>query len=375
RITAHLVRARDGGSLWSQTFDRNARDIFAVQDEVARAVIGALKGQVLAGASRGAASSTRDPEAYDRYLQARFAAAKRTTEALQRAVALYERALARDSAFAQAWSGLADAHIFAAMYADTGGRAQLTLARQAADRALALDPEQTEALTTNAYLLLLRDWNWAASDTAFQHAVRAGPGYAFAIKWYADLHCILGRRAACRAAYERAWQLDPLSATVAANLAQEFLARGDTNGAFTWLERSLAIDPDNPLALRVIAPYLVARGDTARFFAVQARMTRGTAMAGASVEALRAAWRAGGRRAVARAQAAAFERMKLPFEAMRWLVEADDLDGTFAALDRAIAERSVWTPFVRDYLYVPAVRRDPRFAAVLRKLNMPLEER
>jgi serine/threonine-protein kinase len=375
RITAHLVRARDGRTLWTETFDRNAKDIFAVQDEVAREVVGALRGRVLAGVTRGALSSTRDPEAYDLYLQARYQAAKRTNSALDAAIVLYRRALERDSTYALAWSGLADAYTLQGMYADTGGRARLADSRQAADRALALAPELPEALTTHAYLLLLQDWNWAASDTAFAHALRAGPGYALAHKWYADLLCILGRMRECRAEYERAWQLDPMSPIVAANLSQDFGETGDTLREKEWIDRALKLDPNQPLALRLVAPKLVLRGDSARFFDGQARMASGTALAGASVDALRAAWKSGGRRAVAQVQVAAFERQRLPFEAARWYLVNDDVDGAFAALERAIAARNVWSPFLKSYLTAAAARQDPRFAAALRRMRMPVEGR
>ena len=106
RISAQLVKASTGTNLWSQTFDRNAADIFAVQDEVARAVVTALKGRLLAGQTRLAASEpTHDREAYDLYLQGRFLWNKRAVPDLEKAIGLFEHAIQRDSTFALAWSG------------------------------------------------------------------------------------------------------------------------------------------------------------------------------------------------------------------------------------------------------------------------------
>ena len=373
RITAQLVKASDGVSLWSETFDRSRADIFAVQDEVARAVIAALKGKVLAASTPTSAASTRDSAAYDLYLQGRFHQAKRTSGEVQQAIALFTKAIGRDASFAQAWSGLADAYIVQALYSDVPARATLDKAHDAAQRALAADPENGEALTSHAYLLMTRDWNWAASDTAFQHALRVSPGYALAHKWYADLHGIFGRMDDERREYLRAWQLDPLSGVIAANLGQHYDELGDTVQTLFWLERSLALDPSQPLALRMLAPLHVARGDSARFFDVHARLEAGTAMAGASVSELRAAWQRGGGYAAARAQMAAFDRLKQPFESARWSVVAGDADAVFRGLDRAYAERAGWMPFFKNYLNRPAIRRDPRYRALVKRMGMPEE--
>ena len=373
RITAQLVKASDGVSLWSETFDRSATDLFAVQDEVTRAVITALKGKVLAASTPASAASTRDSAAYDLYLQGRFHQANRTSSEVQHAIALFTKAIGRDSSFAQAWSGLADAYIVQTLYSDVPARATLDKAHEAAQRALAADPENGEALTSHAYLLMTRDWNWAASDTAFQHALRVSPGYALAHKWNADLHGIFGRMDDERREYLRAWQLDPLSSVIAANLGQHYDEFGDTVQMLAWVDRSLALDPSQPLALRTLAPVLVARGDSARFFDVHARLAAGTAMAGASVPELRSAWRRGGGHAAALAQVAAFDRLKQPFESARWSVVAGDADAVFRSLDRAYAARAGWMPFFKNYLNRPAIRRDPRYRALVKRMGMPDE--
>ena len=176
-----------------------------------------------------------------------------------------------------------------------------------------------------------------------------------------------------RREYLRAWQLDPLSSVIAANLGQHYDELGDTVQMLAWVDRSLALDPSQPLALRTLAPVLVARGDSARFFDVHARLAAGTAMAGASVSELRSAWRRGGGHAAALAQVAAFDRLKQPFESARWSVVAGDADAVFRSLDRAYAERAGWMPFFKNYLNRPAIRRDPRYRALVKRMGMPAE--
>ena len=175
RITAQLVKATDGVSLWSETFDRGVTDIFAVQDEVARAVITALKGKVLASSARGPATATHDAQAYDLYLQGRFYQGKRTTAEVRRAIGLFEQAIARDSLFAQAWTGLADAYVVQAFYSNVSAmRRSTSPGEQSTARSRSIR-SFGEAQITHAYLLHSQDWNWIAADSAFQRAFALGP--------------------------------------------------------------------------------------------------------------------------------------------------------------------------------------------------------
>jgi eukaryotic-like serine/threonine-protein kinase len=370
RITAQLVKAADGVSLWSETFDRSATDIFAVQDEVAQAVITALKGKVLASSARGPSTATHDPQAYDLYLQGRFYQGKRTTAEVRRAIGLFEQAIARDSLFAQAWTGLADAYVVQAYYSNVPAIATLKLARQAVDRALAIDPQLGEAQITRAYLLH-NDWNWPAADSAFQRAFALVPGYAVGHKWYADVLFAEGRDAEADKELARSRELDPLSAGNIANLAGRAWRQGDFTLAERLLSQAFALDPTQPHALRTMTSLMIDKSDSARFFDAQQRFAASSDLAGAPAAELRTAWQRGGRDAVIRAQIAAFDRLGLPFEAGRWRMKAGDLDGMFRDLDRAFDERVVWMPAVKWYFNSPAATKDPRFGALLARLRIP----
>jgi Tfp pilus assembly protein PilF len=374
RITAQLVKATDGVSIWSETFDRSVTDIFAVQDEVARAVIMALKGRVLASA-RGPATATHDAQAYDLYLQGRFYQGKRTTAEVRRAIGLFEQAIARDSLFAQAWTGLADAYLVQAYYSNVSAMATVTSARKAVDRALAIDPQLGEAQITHAYILHTQDWNWYAADTAFQRAFTLVPGYAVGHKWYADVLFAQGRDAEAEKELARARELDPLSAANIANVAGAAWKVGDLAQAERLLSQVFALDPNQPHALRTMTSLMIDKSDSARFFDAQQRFTASTDLAGASVAELRSAWQRGGRDAVIRAQISAFDRLGLPFESARWRMKAGDLDGMFQSLDRAFEARTVWMPAVKWYINSPAAKRDPRYRALLARLRIPEDAR
>ena len=375
RITAQLVKATDGVSLWSETFDRGATDIFAVQDEVARAVIEALKGSVLASSARRAATATRDPQAYDLYLQGRFFQEKRTTNDVRRAIPLFEQAIARDSLFAQAWTGLADAYVVQAFYSNVPAIPTLAAARRAIDRALAIDPQLGAAHVTHAYLLYLQDWNWLAADSAFQHALALAPRYSVAHKWYSDVLQTEGRAAEMERELDRARELDPLSAANFANLAAyAAIKAGNEVQALQLLDRAFALEPGQPHALRTMTSLMIDLGDSARFFAAQERFAASSELAGASAAELRSAWQHGGRDGVVRAQIAAFDRLGLPVEAAKWRMKAGDFDGMFRDLDRAFEMHSVWIPVVKYYITSPAAKRDPRYRALLDRLKIPKDE-
>jgi len=277
--------------------------------------------------------------------------------------------------FAQAWTGLADAYLVQAFYSNVPAIATVASARRAVDRALSIDPELGEAQVTRAYLIHTQEWNWKAADSAFQHAFTLVPGYAVGHKWYADVLFALGRDAEAQKELARARELDPLSAANIANLASAAWKNGDYALTERLLNQVFALDPNQPHALRTMTSLMVDRGDSARFFDAQQRLAASSDLAGASVADLRTAWQRGGRDSVVRAQIAAFDRLALPFEAARWRMKAGDLDGMFRDLDRAFDARTVWMPAVKWYITSPAAKRDPRFHALLARLNIPEDAR
>jgi serine/threonine-protein kinase len=180
RITAQLVNARDGYQLWASAYDRELADVFAVQEEIAQAIIAALR--VRLGVRDSAvlrARPTADPEAHDLYLKGRFAWNRRTAAGMEEAVRYLERAVARDSTFATAWAGLADAYVLVVPYAGAPRETTWPKARAAAMRALALDSTLGEAHTALAYGAMIYDWGRrprraSARRSRWTRAIRRG---------------------------------------------------------------------------------------------------------------------------------------------------------------------------------------------------------
>ena len=226
RITAQLVDTQTGMHIWSRQFDRNAGEIFAVQDEIALAVFEEVSGASPESADPPrSAEVTDDLDAYDFYLLGRARLRSRATDEARR---LFTRALALDPTFALAHTGLAEALLYDAGQNYLGLSPDveaLERARAALDRALELEPDQIEARASRILLAKL-DRDWAAVDAAFAAAREPGPGYALTYYYYADALSAWGRETLDRPHFDRALpnflraqSLDPLNPLVARSLA------------------------------------------------------------------------------------------------------------------------------------------------------------
>lgn len=233
RVTAQLVDGRTANHLWSESYERELSDIFAVQEEIARRVAGALEIE-LGGADRRrlAGRGTGDLEAYGLYLRGRHAWRDRFGERLFEAERLFRRALALDSTFAAAWAGLADTYLLMPDYApDLVDRSRETLraeAERAARRALSIDPTLSEAHASLGHVLMLRH-RWEASASAFRRAVQLNPSYATASHWFAIHLAARGRLSEAVEQVNRGARLDPFNWALAVGQAalNAYAGRGE----------------------------------------------------------------------------------------------------------------------------------------------------
>ena len=266
RVTAQLIKTSDGLHLWSENFDRNANDIFAVQDEVARAVVAALQVRLMAPAdSAGTSGGTRDPAAYDAYLLGRFYWNKRTGDDMVRAAQSFEKALRADSTYAQAWSGLADSYVlFGPAEYDVPGINQdsiLTLAERAARRAIALAPRLGEAYASLGEVLEYRD-RWEEAADAFRQGIALSPRYATGHQWYSYDLVIWNRWDEATREMERARELDPLSYVIVVSLASTYDGGDRAAEASPLYDQAQALSPEHPLTLLLLFNHDLVLGRT-----------------------------------------------------------------------------------------------------------------
>jgi adenylate cyclase len=240
RITAQLIDAESGFHLWSETYDRRMKDIFAVQDEIAQAIVDRLKIQLAPEEQQLAQrekAPTQNLEAYELYLQARAIWKRRGEENLRRAVELYQQALSRDPSFARAHAGLASAYVVLPGYTQEADDEEqyLRMAEQSARQALALDPKIGEAHAVLAQINSSRG-NLLDAESGFFFAISLEPNEPTPHHWYSILLQKVGRLDAALAQARRAYELDPDSPILALNLANTYLTRDDNDLALRYAQ-------------------------------------------------------------------------------------------------------------------------------------------
>jgi TolB-like protein/Tfp pilus assembly protein PilF len=211
RVTAQLVNAADGYHIWSKTYDRELRNMFALEDELARSIAQALAPRL--GAREPAAlvrPPTASTAAHDDYLKGRYVWNQRTPESLRKAISFFQQAIAEDPSYALAYAGLADSYLLLNHYAPSPSAELLPKAKAAARRALELDGTLAEAHASLGQIGYT-EYDLSTAERELRRAIQLDPRYATAHHWYAVLLGERGRVTEARTEIDRARQLDPTS--------------------------------------------------------------------------------------------------------------------------------------------------------------------
>ncbi len=372
RITTQLINASDGYHLWSETYDRKLTDIFAVQDEIARAVVGALKLKLLPGQEPGTGGQrTASTEAYLHYLEGRKLLANFNVDDYQRAQAAFRRALDLDPRFAPAWSGLGFARWFLSFFDSAQSKAQ---GLEEVEKSIALAPGLAEAYAARGSIRLRDQYDWDGGRADLDHALVLSPGDPFALEEYAfALQAMRGQLKEGAETLQKALARDPLNATLVHSLGCIYLFGGDLARARQTFDREFRLRP---------------RASSADVWPIYLLLLEGKPQ-----EALDASSRleAEGWRLVAAALAqhalgheqeslAALAPLRGPRFSVNYSVQVAQVhafrgekDSAFEWLDRAWANRD---PGMMRLKVDPLLRKlsgDPRYTALLKKMNLPLD--
>ena len=259
RITAQLNRVSDGTHLWSRTYERQLRDVFAVQQEISRAIAAQLR--VGSVPDRG---PSRDVEAWSLYQQGRFIFNKfDPPESNRKAIERYQQAIQRDPNFALAYAGMADAYAYLAENFVVAPREVMPKARQAAEKAVALDPNSAEAHTSLAAVRLDYDWDVDAAQRELRRALDLNAGYAWAHHWYAHSLEAQNRLEEALAEMRAALALDPISIAINWDVGNELVALHRYEEAERHLKNAADLFPANPVIGFIRADAFYDRGDLA----------------------------------------------------------------------------------------------------------------
>ncbi|MGH9643394.1 MAG: tetratricopeptide repeat protein, partial [Terriglobales bacterium] len=225
RVTVQLIRADNGYDLWSKTYDRNVRDIFKVQDEIATAVVSALKAQLLPAQGISNRHHTESTEAYAQYLIGNRFRYQDTPESNRQALAAYQKAITLDPGYAAAYAALSDAEWRIADEV-TGDAAGYTRAQAAAEKAIALAPDSPEGYWARGLYRYASAFDWQGAEADLKHALALEPNFAPARSEYAGLLATLGQLPAAIVEMNKALLVDPLSGPSSYRLAHFLLAAG-----------------------------------------------------------------------------------------------------------------------------------------------------
>ncbi|MEK6254862.1 MAG: hypothetical protein N2B05_09225, partial [Gemmatimonadales bacterium] len=244
RITAQLIDAETGFHLWSQEYDRDVTDIFAVQEDLARSIVRALIPKLAGGGEDLYRGGTSDVEAYDLYLAGREKWYTREIQLLWEAVDDFEAAVALDPGFALGWSGISDA-IDALAYRDSRGQALVPRARMAAQKAVLLDPDLAEGWASWGVLAMEADRDWGTAEIALKRAIALKPSYAYARAMLSNVYRDEGRMKEAIELQRSALALDPLSPVINGILGISLVAARQFDEGRAQIDRTLATgDPE-----------------------------------------------------------------------------------------------------------------------------------
>ena len=372
RVTAQVVKVADGFHMWSETYDRELSGVFAVQDDIAKAVVEALKVRLVPGDAPRAETRPASPEAYTQYLLGRQLFNRLSMDSIRRSAEAFQRAVDLDPNYAPAWAALAMAAQDRPHDEKSPGAAEAARrrARAAADRAIELDPTLAEGYNARGVLRAQWDWDWQGAQDDLDRARALQPGDAVSQRRYGVLRLMLGKPAEAQAALKKATELDPLSAISWSWLARAYLSTGDTAAAKSALDRAKEIVPDSEEPKAIQATLSLLEGKSAEAVA----LLNGLGDEGAHLIAVALAEHDKGHAAEVKKAIEEFAS-KFPDNpynvavAYAWLGAPDQ---AFEWLDRAVAKRDFGLHEIGYDPLLRGVRSDPRFALVLRRMNLPV---
>ena len=375
RVTTHLVSVAQGFDLWSETYEGEVSEIFAVQDEIARAVTRTLRLRLPVGAAPTSAPRTR-LDAYRAYLSGRALALSPTDETIPAATTAFESAIALDSAFAPAWVSLAEARAGEMVRGLRPTKEIAPLARTAAEGALALDSTSARARTALGLVLFHRDWKWADAERQFQQAIALNPDLVEVHHWYSHLLTALGREDESLTESRRALALSPMDPELTTHLGWHYLMAGEYGQADTALARAVSLDPGNPDAHYLLAVLAGVRGD---YVSADAHLARIPAPAAdrprirtevGRVQAL-AGQTEGAKRVYDGLRESAMTGFVPSYDLAVLLLAMGDESRALALLDESAADRDASVVYLRSDPRLERLRGDRRFARVVRRLGLP----
>jgi serine/threonine protein kinase/Tfp pilus assembly protein PilF len=369
RITAQLIEVATDSHLWSETYDRQMDNIFAVQDDIAASVSEALMATLEGGESPK--TEQTNPEAYNAYLQGQFFIDRRSKEDFEKAVAYYEQALQIDPNYARAWAGLGAVH---GRQADSGyvpvdeGYVE---ARKEVQKALELDPNLAEAHSEMGKIKVNYEWDWSGADASYKRALELEPGNAKVVRSAALLSAALGRFDEAIELDRRAVELDPLLTVAAVYLGLHAYYAGQLDVAEKAFRKTLELNPQRANTHQLLGRVYLGRSKPEEaLFEMQKEpdpLWRGCGLA--------LAYHAVGKKKESDdALADYIEKFQneAAFQIAEIYAYRGETDKAFEWLERSYKQRDTGLAQLKGDPLLRSLERDPRWTAFLKKMKLPV---
>ena len=374
RIVAQLIDADTDQHLWSETYDRQLTDIFAIQSDVALQIASALDAALSPDErTRIRREPTTSVEAYQLYLQGRHCLVRYTEEGMRKAIGYFERAIERDPDYALAYASIAYANEELVTIGITHPEEAFRAAQAAVDRALAIDSGLAEAHTSLAQLMMLRDFDWTGAETEFRRALALSPGSADTYDLYGRMCAMLGRFDEAIEMGRRAYDLDPLAHR--SDIATTLIRAGRFEEALAAATRALELDPRYDRAQATLGWAQFFRGQTEEALAslrTAVRLSGGkTAWLAQLGQALAMAGQLDEAKAI-RDRIVELSRHEhvSPYHLAYVYTGLGEHDRAMDELERAYDQRAGAISGIKSSFLFTALRDHPRFTALLRKMKL-----
>jgi TolB-like protein/Tfp pilus assembly protein PilF len=370
RVTAKLVPATTDAAIWSRNYEREVSDILKLQSDVAQAIAAEVRVQLTPDEQNRLASARPiDPKAHEAYLLGRYHLAKLNESDLSRAVDYFKEAIRIEPDFAAAYAGLSRAWSERGIW---GGKSYIEVeapAREAARKALQIDPANSSAHTSMCMILINYDFNYSAAEEQVRRAIEIDPGSAEAHVAYGWLLQVLGRYEEVLEQMEKAEQLDPASSQIQGDFGRMLYRARKYDEAEKHLKRSIELDPNNYGSYGRLGDVYIEMG---RFGDAVAMFEKSRSIQPQGAHALRLAVvyaRMGNRQAALDALTTTSNRST--WELARLYTALGDLDKAFTILNESIDKRDVLLTNLKEDPGFERLHSDPRWKLMLRRLNFP----
>jgi serine/threonine protein kinase/Flp pilus assembly protein TadD len=376
RITVQLSSVADGRTLWSERYDREMADVFAIQDEIAQTIVRTLRSTLLGDlGDTTPVRYTENVRAYSLYLKGRFWWNRRTQADIAEGVKYFEQAIAEDPGYALAYTGLADSYALDLDYSGAPVKEGMERAKAEARKAIELDETLAEAHTSLGWVTFIYDWDWIGAEREFTRAIQLNPRYSTARQWHAWLLLAMGRFEEALAEGRAAIDLDPASVSIRRSLGWLLYYARRNESALDNLRRALVMDPTAEETHRLLGLVYMEQGmydEAAASFkeAFALSQNKALAYAGLGQVAARRGRLDEARAVLKEVHDRARSHYVSPVALTKLYAALGEANAAFEWLEQAYRERRGWLAYLKVEPTLDPLRADPRFQRLLERMRL-----